>query len=95
VGCCRRYVLEARFQHCVRIRRENDRITHDVDAESLRLEDPLRRPDITLEKQDEVSLVRKALAHLSPTLRDALALRDVHDLDYHEIAERLQVPEVP
>jgi RNA polymerase sigma-70 factor (ECF subfamily) len=83
--------------HCIdhyrRIRRENDRITHDVDPDSLPLQDPLRRPDLTLEKQDEVSLVRKALAHLSPTLRDAVALRDVHDLDYQEIAERLQLPE--
>jgi RNA polymerase sigma-70 factor (ECF subfamily) len=83
--------------HCIdhyrRIRRETDRITRDVDPESLLLEDPLGRPDVTLEKQDEVILVRKALAHLSPTLRDAVALRDVHDMDYQEIAERLQLPE--
>ena len=83
--------------HCIdhyrRIRRENDRFTHDVDPESLPLADPVRRPDVTLEKHDEVSLVRKALGHLSPTLRDAVALRDVHDLDYQEIAQRLQLPE--
>jgi RNA polymerase sigma-70 factor (ECF subfamily) len=83
--------------HCIdyyrRIRRENARITHDVDPEALRLEDPLRRPDLTLEREDQVGLVRKALAYLSPTLRDAVALRDVHDLSYEEIAARLQLPE--
>jgi RNA polymerase sigma-70 factor, ECF subfamily len=83
--------------HCIdnyrRIRRENERFTHDVDPEDVRLEDPLRRPDVTLEKEDQVGLVRKALAHLSPTLRDAVALRDVHDLSYEEIAARLQLPE--
>ena len=83
--------------HCIdhyrRIRRENERFTHDVDPEQVQLEDPLRRPDVNLEKQDQVGLVRKALARLSPTLRDAVALRDVHDLDYQEIAARLQLPE--
>jgi RNA polymerase sigma-70 factor (ECF subfamily) len=38
-------------------------------------------------------LVRASLAKLSPTLRDAVALRDVHDLSYQEIAARLQLPE--
>jgi RNA polymerase sigma-70 factor (ECF subfamily) len=83
--------------HCIdhyrRLRRENARITHDIDPEDVRLEDPLRRPDVTLEKEDQVGLVRKALAHLSPTLRSAVALRDVHDLSYEEIAARLQLPE--
>ena len=69
------------------------RITHDIDPEDVRLEDPLRRPDVTLEKEDQVGLVRKALAHLSPTLRGAVALRDVHDLSSEEIAARLQLPE--
>lgn len=83
--------------HCIdhyrRLRRENERFTHDIDPEDVRLEDPLRRPDVTLEKEDQVGLVRKALARLSSTLRDAVALRDVHDLSYQEIAERLQLPE--
>ena len=83
--------------HCIdhyrRARRENERFTHDVDPDQLGLEDPLRRPDAKLEKEDQVGLVRRALARLSPTLRDAVALRDVHDLSYQEIAERLQLPE--
>jgi len=57
------------------------------------LEDPVQRPDLTLEKENQVALVRASLAKLSPTLRDAVALRDVHDLSYQEIAGRLQLPE--
>ena len=83
--------------HCIdhyrRLRRENERFTHDIDPEDVPLEDPLRRPDVTLEKEDQVELVRKALARLSPTLRDAVALRDVHDLSYQEIAGRLELAE--
>jgi RNA polymerase sigma-70 factor (ECF subfamily) len=83
--------------HCIdhyrRLRRENARITRDVDPEDLLLEDPVQRPDLTLEKENQVALVRASLAKLSPTLRDAVALRDVHDLSYHEIAARLQLPE--
>ena len=83
--------------HCIdhyrRLRRENERFTHDIDPEDVPLEDPLRRPDVTLEKENQVELVRKALGRLSPTLRDAVALRDVHDLSYQEIAERLQLAE--
>ena len=64
-----------------------------MDGASFLHEVMLRRPDVTLEKEDQVGLVRKALAHLSPTLRGAVALRDVHDLSYEEIAARLQLPE--
>jgi len=91
------WITRVSRNHCIdhyrRVRRENDRITHDVDPDGIVLEDPFRRPDVTLEKADEVWLVRKALTRLSPTLRDAVALRDVHDLSYQEIAERLQLPE--
>jgi len=38
-------------------------------------------------------MVRRALAKLDPTYREAVALRDVHDLSYEEIARRLQLPE--
>lgn len=83
--------------HCIdyyrRARRENERVTHEIDPEELQLEEPLKRPDITLEKDDQVGLVRRALAQLSPTLRTAVALRDIHDLSYQEIAARLQLPE--
>lgn len=83
--------------HCIdhyrRVRREQARITREVDPGELGVEDPLRRPDVILEKRDQVGLIRRALVRLSPTLREAVALRDVHELSYQEIAARLKLPE--
>ena len=39
------------------------------------------------------ALVQKALAQVSPELREALILRDLQDLDYKEIAQVLDIPE--
>jgi len=38
-------------------------------------------------------MVQQALLKVSPDLREALILRDLHDLDYKEIATALRVPE--
>ncbi len=38
-------------------------------------------------------MVQSALLKVSPDLREALILRDLHDLDYKEIAAALRVPE--
>jgi RNA polymerase sigma-70 factor (ECF subfamily) len=38
-------------------------------------------------------MVHNALQKLSPELREAVILRDLHDMDYREIAEVLRVPE--
>jgi DNA-directed RNA polymerase specialized sigma24 family protein len=38
-------------------------------------------------------MVRRALAKLPAVYREALALRDIHELSYDEIARRLQLPE--
>jgi RNA polymerase sigma-70 factor (ECF subfamily) len=37
--------------------------------------------------------LQKALAKLSPDLREAVILRDLEGLDYHEIQQVLEVPE--
>ncbi len=39
------------------------------------------------------SLIQKALLKVSPDLREAVILRDLHDMDYREIAETLRIPE--
>jgi len=46
-----------------------------------------------LEQRDRVHLLRKALDKLPPSLRTAVMLRDIQELSYHEIAERLALPE--
>jgi len=38
-------------------------------------------------------MVRQALAQLPPAYREVVALRDIHELSYEEIALRLQLPE--
>ena len=38
-------------------------------------------------------LVQNALAKVSPELREAVILRDLHDMDYKEIAEVLAIPQ--
>ena len=39
------------------------------------------------------SMVQRALAEVSPELREAVILRDLQDLDYKEIAQVLSIPE--
>ena len=76
-----------------RRRREKERFTDEVDPDTIQLDELVARPDATLEQRDQVAIVRRALAKLPPTYREAVALRDVHELSYEEIAHRLQLPE--
>jgi RNA polymerase sigma-70 factor (ECF subfamily) len=43
--------------------------------------------------RDRVQLLRAALDMLPPTLRTAVLMRDIQELTYQEIADRLNVPE--
>lgn len=84
-------------------RGRQDRITDSIDATvtddpdsvalSDRLRDPAPSPADHLASQETQSLVRRALARLSPDLREAVILRDLQDMDYKEIAQVLRVPE--
>ena len=84
-------------------RSRQDRITDSLDAglreeeDSLtlsdRLEDPNPTPDDRLASKETQKMVQKALARLSPDLREAVILRDLQDMDYKEIAQVLRVPE--
>jgi RNA polymerase sigma-70 factor (ECF subfamily) len=46
-----------------------------------------------VDQQDRVALLREALRALSPPLRTAVLLRDIHELSYQEISEQLGVAE--
>ena len=50
-------------------------------------------PQAMLERRDRVATLRTALDKLTPSLRAAIMLRDIQELSYQEIAERLGVPE--
>jgi RNA polymerase sigma-70 factor (ECF subfamily) len=50
-------------------------------------------PEENLVKRSEIEILRKKISQLEPDLKIALILRDIHDLSYQEIAERLSIPE--
>ncbi len=84
-------------------RSRQDRVTDSIDAgvadreDSPSLGDRLRDPGPTpadhMASQETQRLVQRALARLSPDLREAVILRDLQDMDYKEIAQVLRVPE--
>jgi len=84
-------------------RGRQDRVTDSIDASvtdnpdslpiSDRLRDPGPSPADRVASQETQKMVQRALARLSPDLREAVILRDLQDMDYKEIAQVLRVPE--
>ena len=82
---------------------KQDRITDSLDSAPSEHEDamPLSdqipdqkpAPDATSRSREVGETVHRALQKLSPDLREAVILRDLHDMDYREIATVLKVPE--
>ena len=81
------------IDHYRSMRREYDLVTHDVDVGSLARPSTIDSPQVALERRDRVALLRAALNKLAPSLRTAVMLRDIQELSYQEIAEKLSVPE--
>ena len=81
------------IDHYRSMRREHDVVTHDVDVVTLARPSASDSPQAALEQRDRVALLRAALDTLAPSLRTAVMLRDIQELSYQEIAEKLGVPE--
>jgi RNA polymerase sigma-70 factor (ECF subfamily) len=81
------------IDHYRSTRREHDLVTHDVDVIALPQPSGTDSPLMLMERRDRVALLRHALDKLAPSLRTAVMLRDIQELSYQEIAERLGVPE--
>jgi RNA polymerase sigma-70 factor (ECF subfamily) len=81
------------IDHYRSVRKEREAINRDVDPSELAAAAPNPAADTRLEHRDRVRLLRLALDRLAPTLRSAVMLRDIQELSYQEIAERLQLPE--
>jgi RNA polymerase sigma-70 factor (ECF subfamily) len=74
-------------------RRDRRVFAREIDASTIQAEAPGISADARLERQDRIALLREALKALSPALRTAVLLRDIHELSYQEIARQLGVAE--
>ena len=81
------------IDHYRSVRKEREIVDRHVDAADLspaaRGPDPLS----TLQRLDRRALLRRAMLELPTTLREAVLLRDIQELSYQEIAQRLKLPE--
>ena len=81
------------IDHYRSVRKERETINRDVDPADLTPAATTRSPYAELEVRDRVQLLREALDKLAPTLRTAVMMRDIQELSYQEIADRLSLPE--
>jgi len=81
------------IDHYRSVRKERQTIARDVDANDLQPAAPERGPYAQAEHQDLRAQLRQALETLPITLRTAVVLRDLQELSYQEIADRLGLPE--
>jgi len=81
------------IDHYRSVRREREAVNHEIDVVTLARPAASTSPQTMLERRDRVALLRAALDRLAPTLREAIVLRDIQELSYHEIATTLGVPE--
>ena len=81
------------IDHYRSVRKERETIDRGVDASELSPVSKYMSPAQALEQQDRVTLLRQALAGLPDTLRAAVVMRDIQELSYQEIADKLRLPE--
>jgi RNA polymerase sigma-70 factor (ECF subfamily) len=81
------------IDHYRSVRKERQTIAREVDTGDLQPVSSDRGPYAAAEHQDLRVLLRQALQMLPATLRTAVVLRDLQELSYQEIAERLGLPE--
>jgi RNA polymerase sigma-70 factor (ECF subfamily) len=81
------------IDHYRSVRKERQTIDRDVTSEDLSPASSGASPLAMLENRDLAALLRLALQSLPESLRVAVLLRDIQELSYLEIAERLRLPE--
>ena len=81
------------IDHYRSVRKERQTIAREVDTGDLQPASAERTPYAVAEHQDLREMLRQALQRLPVTLRTAVVLRDLQELSYQEIADRLELPE--
>src|SRR6476469_9241420 len=81
------------IDHYRSVRKERQTIARDVDSNDLQPATTERGPYAQAEHQDLRAQLRQALETLPMTRRTAVVLRDLQELSYQEIADRLGLPE--
>jgi len=81
------------IDHYRSVRKERETINRDVDPNDLSPVSKTVSPHAALEQRDRVVLLRIALDKLAPALRTAVMMRDIQEMTYQEIADRLRLPE--
>jgi RNA polymerase sigma-70 factor, ECF subfamily len=81
------------IDHYRSVRKEREAIDRDVDPGDLAPVAPTTSPYAALEATDRASLLRRGLKELAPSLKEAVVMRDLQELTYQEIADKLGLPE--
>ncbi len=81
------------IDHYRSVRKEREMVDRSVDAADVSLVSTQPDALVTLERGDRRATLHRALAQLPDTLRAAVLLRDIQELSYQEIADRLALPE--
>jgi RNA polymerase sigma-70 factor, ECF subfamily len=81
------------IDHYRSVRKERETIDRDVDANELTPISKEVGAIALLEQQDRVALLRQALAELPDALKTAVLMRDIQEMSYQEIAQKLRLPE--
>jgi len=81
------------IDHYRSVRKERETIDRQVSTDDLMPVSVEPPADAVLERRDLATLLRQGLEKLPESLRTAVVMRDIQELSYQEIAERLQLPE--
>jgi RNA polymerase sigma-70 factor (ECF subfamily) len=81
------------IDHYRSVRKERETIAREIDAGDLTPVSVEIGPEKALERSDLRALLQRALERLPLSLRTAVILRDLQELSYQEIADRLGLPE--